>query len=377
MKFKHLSLALLLGAFLPLSAASATKITGLGVSASNDNLVLLWDALSGSDFDDADGYAVQWSDRESYTDITDSVTFYVDGNVDDSSLRRNSFENDTYYYFRVYAYELDANNQRVLRNGSDRLKFKVDFLNQITTETISVTDPVVDTSSGSEVDVSDFEFGTLRKYPYDTFVDLFWSRPREMTSSDYDGFMIVLSEKSDMTDPILETQVMREANSVRVTGLKPETQYYAQGHFDKNSNPFGGSDIRSFKTIAAVPRDNSTRQSRNIVKVENRAIRKVAVDGTETPTTTTTTDTSNSSSSSSSTTTVTSSSQSEIDSADQTEVSQKISELKRQIIALQSELRRWEAKLDKKTTSSSSTRSSSGLSVRERLKLILEAKRHQ
>ena len=103
-----------------------------------------------------------------------------------------------------------------------------------------------------------------------------------MTTSDFDDFLIVVSEKSDMKDPLVEESVSRDATSVRVTGLTPEKTYYAQGHFKKNSDTFGESPIKSFKTIKAVSRDSSTRQSRNIIKVENRAIRKISADGTST-----------------------------------------------------------------------------------------------
>jgi|GEM_PF-6770258 len=380
MKFKHLGLLLGLALFVPTLSVNAAKISNLSVNGNSDYLNINWDQLSSTDFDNADGYAVQWSDRESNTDITDSVANYIENNNDDIALRRNSFENDTYYYARIYTYKIDGSNRKVLGNGSDRLKFKISFQNEVTSETISVTDPVINNDTGEANDTSNFEFGTLRKYPYDTFSDLFWSRPSEMATSDFDEFLIVLSENSDMTDPILKTGVDRDSTSVRVTGLTPEKNYYAQGHFKKNSDTFGDSPVKQFKTIAAIPRDSSTRQSRNIIKVENRAIRKVSIDGGTVSTTSSTSSTTSSSSNISTTTAVSTSSQSTINNADEATAKIKIADLKRQISSLQSELRKWEAKVGT-TSSTTSTRTtstpkrSSGLSVRERLKLILEAKR--
>jgi hypothetical protein len=360
---------------------------------------LLWDRLSPEDFGDADGYAIQWSERQSDVQITKSVTLYQENNVDDLTLRRNSFDNDINYFARVYTYKIDANNDKVLGNGSDMYKFKMDFNNTVTSERIAITDPVVSSSTGVAQDTSDFEFGVLRRYAYDSFADFFWSQPREMTSSDFDGFMIRISESNDMNDPIIETTIDNENSSLRITGLKPDMTYYAQGYFYKEQGgedkTFGDSVIRSFTTIISIPRDSSTRQSRNILKVENRAIRKVAISGSATSTSSSSTSTSSSTSSSSSSSststssTVSTASQSTLNNANQTEVRNKIADLKRQITSLQSELRRWESQLDtppsstssnSSTTTSvstSSTSNSSGLSIRERLKLILEAKRNQ
>lgn len=397
MKFKHFGLVLALGAFLPFLNASAAKVQNVKVEANYDTLNLLWDKLADNDFNNADGYALQWSDRQTDVKITKSVTIYQANNQNDISLRRNSFDNNTYYYARVYTYKIDSSNNKVLGNGSDMYKFKVDYNNTVTSEKIVVTDPVISAATGTEQDTSNFEFGVLRKYPYDTFADFFWSQPREMTSSDFDGFMIRVSKHSNMEDRIIEAAVDQDSSSVRVTGLTDDTSYYAQGAFYKNQGgdktTFGESAIRSFKTIVAIPRDSSTRESRNIIKVEKRSIRKVDVAGTTEPTTSTSSSTTSNAESSTARTTPTTK-QSTINTANQTDVKNKVTELKRQIASLQSELKRWEAKLETSTRTSSNTNSTSsvsnttsrarqsstnksGLSIRERLKLILEAKRNQ
>ena len=388
MKFKHLVLALSLGTFLPLLNSQAADVTGLTVTGDYDHLNILWTPLSSTDFNDADGYAVQFSDRQSNVKITKPVTMYQNNNQDDVSLRRNSFDNDVFYYVRIYTYKVNGDNKKVLGNGSDMLKFKINYNNTVTADTISISDPVV-SSTGTTQDISDFEFGALRKYPYDTFSDFFWSQPSEMASSDFDGFMLRVSVNNDMKDPIIEATVDGQTNSLRVTGLNASTNYYAQGSFYKNQGSekvtFGDSAVRPFKTIVAIPRDSSSRQSRNIIKVEKRSIRKIEIGASSVSSSTTTSTTSSSSSSSSNTnssTSVSSSSAATINSASQTEIRNKISDLKAQISKLQSELRRWSAKdTSKKTTStrSSTTRkkSTSGLSIRERLKLRREAKRNQ
>jgi len=374
----------MLGMFLPFLTTNAAKIANVTVNADRDNLNLLWDPLSSSDFGDADGYAIQFSEKQGDVQITKSVTSYQ--SADDVSLRRNSFENNTYYFARIYTYKIDDENDRVLGNGSDMLRFRVDFNDQVETNTISVTDPVISSSSGEEQDNSDYEFGVLRKYPYDTFTDLFWSQPRLLTSSDFDGFLIKISKSSDLEDPILEATVDSDTSSVRITGLSPNTTYYAQGFFYKEqggeNKTFGDSPVRSFETIVAIPRDNGTREARNITKVENRAIRKIDINSTSSSTTSsssssTSSSSSSSSSSNSSSTSISTSSQAEINSASQAEIKTKIAEIKKQINTLQSELRKWEAKVEGSSTTTAKPSYNLGLSIRERLKLILEAKRNQ
>ena len=151
MKFKHLSLVLMLGAFFPLLTTNAAKIQNLTVNGTDDNLNLLWDALSSSDFGSADGYAYQFSDRQSDVQITKSISGYQ--NADDVSLRRGSFENNTYYYARVYTYAINDDNDKVLGNGSDMLKFKIDYNHNVTAEHIAITDPVISTETVAKADL--------------------------------------------------------------------------------------------------------------------------------------------------------------------------------------------------------------------------------
>jgi len=390
MKISRVALVLLLGVFSPALMVNAAKVAGLGVSGDASNLNLFWDKLSTTDYGDADGYAIQWSDRQTNVQIDDSVSLYRENNLDDVSLRRASFENDLFYFARIYTYKVDENNNRILGNGSDMLKFKITFQNDVTTETIAVTDPIIVTNAGSNTtttDTGDFEFGELRKVIYDTFADFSWSRPRELTSSEYDGFMVRVSTNSDMADPVVNASVSSGTTTVRVTDLNPDTQYYAQGHFYKDQGgekkTFGDSDIKAFRTIAAVPRDSSTRASRGIIKIERKAIRKVSATGGDTSTSTaTTTDSSSASSSSSSS----SSSTTNTNTSSVAEARAKVSELKAQISRLQADLRRWEARAGISSSSSTSTTSSfstntststSGLSIRERLRLRLAAKRNK
>lgn len=383
MKFKYLSLTLILGAFLPLLNAEAAKITNVSVKADREYLNLLWDPLSSSDFSGAEGYAIQFSDRQTEVHITKSAQNFSP--KDDIALRRNSFDNNVFYFARVYTYTLDANNRRVLGNGSDMLKFKVDYNDAVTTETIAITDPVISSNSGEVQDNSAYEFGMLRQYPYDTFADFSWSQPRLMTSSDFDGFMIQISKNSDMADPLTKATVDRTTNKVRVTGLNADTNYFAQGFFFKDQGgekkPFGNSQIQSFKTIIAIPRDGVSRESRNLIKVENRAIRKINLNDTpENTSSSSSASTTTSANRSSTASNVSTSSQSDIERASQDEVQRQIADIKRKISQLQAELRRWESQLDtppRTTSTSSRANSTRGLSIKDRLKLILDAKRNQ
>ncbi len=343
----------------------AEPITGITLNADADYLTVNWSPVDNDTLNKIDGYAIQWSDRQSNVQITKHANRY-EGRATGLSLRRASFEHDRYYYLRVYTYTVNENNYRLLGNGSKMIKWKVNFQNVVTKEEISVTDPVITFSSGgtSSTNGDDFEFGTLRTVSYDNFADFSWSRPNKMTSSDFDGFMVVISNKSDLADPIVEAKTTSRSQYVmRVKGLEPNTQYYAKGYFYKTSGgedrKFGTSSIKSFKTIAAVPRDGTTRASRNLERIEKKSVYTLNIG--------------DSSSSSSTTTTTTTETGAGIDTNDKTAIRKKISELKAQINKLQSELRRWESKLGIKsstttTRTTTTKKSNSGLSIKERLR---------
>lgn len=379
-------LFLSLFAFGMLPLAQAGEIKNLRVEPTGDYVNIFWDALPADELGDADGYAVQFSDRQTDVQINKYANLYLSRGETSISLRRNSFENDVYYYLRVYSYEPDEENRNQLGNGSDMLKWRTDYWNKVESDNISINDPVVSSnnsnSDNSSSDKDDlFDFGELRFIEFDTFVNFSWSKPVLMAESDYDGFLIRVSTKSDLSDPIVEEVLSQETYDARVKGLNPNTQYYAAVYFyDRvggEYQTFGTKDIKNFKTIAAIPRDGSTRAARNIVKIEKKLHgRNIVVgDSTTTASTSNTTSTSTASTSTSTSTNVTINSNT-------SDIRTRIAEIKRNISALERELRVLEAKIGESSSNSRTTISTrtqanaSGSSKLSKLKALLEARRN-
>ncbi len=335
----------------------AASLTNLKAEPTNDerSLNISWSPADSETLAESDGYAIQWSDRQSNIHINKPAKLYKAENS--IFVRLNSFEPNVNYYFRVYSYQKDG-YKKTLANGSKMLKWKRTASNVITTEEITITDPVIvnNTSSSTEATV-DWQFGKLRSVPFDTFVDLSWSRPTKMINSDYDGFQIKVSSTADMKDPIKIFTAKRGVITTRLKGLTPNTQYYAEGAFYKelesSRKVFGESPVKAFKTIPAIDRTINNRASRNIKKIEKRSYFTVTVGETETTSTTTT-------STETSTTTTTNSG----------DIKSRIKALKAKIKALQRELLDLEKKAGiTHTTTSSTQKTTKKLTLRERLRL--------
>lgn len=384
-------LLLSLFAFGALPLAQAGEVKNIRVEPTEDYVNIFWDALPADDMGDADGYAVQFSDRQSDVQINKYANLYLSRGETSVSLRRNSFENGVYYYLRVYSYEPDEENRNQLGNGSDLHKWRTDYWNKVESQNIAINDPVVtsNNSSSSSVDKDDlFDFGELRYIEFDTFVDFSWSKPVLMADSDFDGFLIRVSSKADLSDPLVEEALSQETFQARVKGLSPNTQYYAAVYFyDRvggEYKTFGTNDIKSLKTLAAIPRDGSTRAARNIVKIEKKLHgRNIVVGNSTTTSSTTTTSSSSSTSSTSSTNTSTTTNTNVTINSNTADIRTRIAEIKRNISALERELRVLEAKVGESSsnTRTTSTRTSastdtSGSVNMSRLKALLEARRN-
>ena len=348
------------------SQTQAAGIENINVTADDDYINFLWDDIAANTLSDTDGYALQWSGQQSLVKITKPANLY-EGKVTGKSLRRNSFQNNTYYYLRIYTYT-EENNKKYISNGSQMLKWKVDHFDNVEKSSISVSDPVIiNSSSDDNGGVPDGEFSTLRVITLDTFANFAWSRPAKLASSDYDGFLVKISKKSNGDEEVGVLDIDKQKYAVRVKGLDPNTQYYAQGFFYKERGSekveYGKGPVRAFRTIHTVPRDGSTAASRNLLKLERRAAYSINIgDATDIVAEEETTG---------------------VDLTDKTQIRKKIADLKARIKKLQSELNRWESKLGIKptpTTTRTTTRTtqkrSTGLSIRERLRLILQKKRN-
>ncbi len=345
-------------------SVSAVTLTGLNAEPNDPYLRFSWNTATTDTMNQADGYALQWSDKQSDIRNDKYAKLFVSANA--MSVRLASFTRNQWYYFRIYTYELDG-RKKILSNGSKILKWKMTSNYGTESEEITVSDVVIDeTYSDDDSDSSiSFDFGVIRASRFDTFTDLSWSRPTKMVNNDYDGFYITLATKSDLAEIVKTFKVTRTESTARIKGLTPDTQYYVRGAFYKNSNGkdkvFGIGDttaVKAFKTIAAIDRSVNTRASRNIKKIEDKPYFtvEVGVEETETETETTTT---------SPTTTTTTT----------TSVAKRIAEIKAQIKKLETELAKLQGKKVVTTTKKTYPTTSTKKSFSERMKEALAARR--
>jgi len=371
---------LLLGVFgLSIFNIAQAEITGLRVESTPEYVNVFWDALPADKLNGTDGYALQFSSFQTSVQLTKSANLYLSRGENSIALRRNSFDDNKYYYFRVYSYNRGDENALTKGNGSQLLKWRTDFQNNPTSEYITITDPVISgSSSDGGVDKDDFfDFGELRATSFDTFIDFNWSKPVLLAKTDFDGFLIRLSTNSDLSDPILEETLSRDDYKARIKGLNPNTQYYAGAYFYERSGgenvTFGNKNVKSLRTIAAIPRDGSTRASRGIEKLEKKLHgRNFTVGGSHTVTTPQAT----------TATTAPLPASSISSSSDDTDIRSRIAALKRQISSLQNELRTLESRIGVTPSTTSSTRttstrasSTSGNSRLSKLKQLLQQRR--
>ncbi len=353
------------------STVHATELNNLKVTVDDRSLYISWTPAENEIASLTDGYALQWSSYESDMRHDKHARQYL--TQTNINLRSGGFEKEQYYYFRVYTYKKEG-RRRYLANGSKILKWKWQQNGEIISEEINANDTVsANTSSTtSTVDTSeaiDENFGNLRTQHYDNFADFFWSRPKKLTSSDYNGFHIVVSTENDLNSPVAVVETTRSNYSVRVKGLKPSTNYYAKGFFYKfvagESKRFGEGELKQFKTISLIDRDGKSRASRNIKKIEKKALLTHKV-GSINPTSSSAKNKDTASNVNSSIFS-TSSSASTV-----TEIKKNIELLRKEIKRLESELKAWQKKLREKSSPSRSSKynrsSDRKKSVRERLR---------
>ena len=323
-------------------SASAANIQNLKVIPNDTYLSISWDPLSQSDLANSDGYAIQWSELETSMRIDKFANIFT--NQNSYLVRRASFENNKDYYFRIYSYKKE-NRDTVLGTGSKILKWKISYTDETTFSEIEPNDPVIATAAAVVADELNVDFGNLRTTRLDNFADISWSKPRKLSSSDYDGFHIKVSSKIDMSDTVVEFDTPKNIIKARVKGLTPDTQYYARGYFYKTTGstntPFGSGAVKSFKTIKAIDRTKNSRASRNIKRFEKRNYFTAQVPGTENTTSTST----NSTTTSTTSTTQTTSTKVDNNTTDIKAIRVKISELKKELKKIQKEYRAWQKKL--------------------------------
>ncbi len=337
-------------AFLVSPIVFAGQIENLDVTPAGNQLLIEWDKLTDSEmFDENGGYVLQYSTVQN--DIRNDKLYrnQASKNQNTLTLRSAGFDRNQTYYFRVYSLKTDG-RKKYLNNGSKILKWEWATNGDVTSEFIAANDPVIVDNSSSD-DMA-FNFGKLRAEKFDTSIHFKWSTP-SISSNDYDGFVIVLSENDDLSSPVAEVVIPRNITTAFIEGLTPTTQYYATGYFKKGTTRFGKSETINTKTLAAFTSRQKSNYNRRVLKRGNLGIR-YNVGGTTTPDTTT------SNSTSATTTSATPETSSEIKA--------RITELKNLIKQYQKELRSLERKSSTSTSSSSSnTRASRLQALRNRL----------
>jgi hypothetical protein len=341
------SIAVLGVPFLGIAEASES-IQNVTITPSDKQVLVQWDKFPGFTASSQRGYALQWNERESNIRNNKPARFYTKDNF--VSLRKRSFSVDVPYYFRVYTYE-KVGRERPLHKGSKMVKWTLKFNDQVETEEITVTNDVELTASGATASESSnsgfYEFSPLRVLELDAFADLYWSAPRKISKSEYSGYQIIVSDKSDFSNVLVSQSYEKATTSIRLTQLRPETTYYVKASFVNNGgSTFGTASTKSFTTTKAIDRDGRTRAARNIIKLERKSIKKLSISGSNTTTSDAVSDdatqTTGADNSAESSTTSASNTETEVVEKTPTtksEIRKRIQEIYRQIRELNQELR--------------------------------------
>jgi hypothetical protein len=349
---RFLTTSFLLGAALILSSnVFAGQIQNLDVTPTGNQILIEWDKLTDSEmYDENGGYILQYSTVQN--DIRNDKAYknQVKSNQNTITLRAAGFERNITHFFRVYSLKIDGRSKS-LNNGSKILKWMWKSNGDITSEFVAANDPVISDDSSDDLE---FNFGKLRAERFDKSVHFKWSTS-SLSSSDYDGFVIVLSKNDDLSSPVAEVIVPSTIITSFFEGLTPSTTYYAAGYLKKGSTRFGKSETISFVTLPEFDARQKATYERVVLKRGNLGIRYTL--GGETTTTDSTSSSSTTSEGTSTTTTTSTPSTT-------SESKARITELKALIKKYQDELKSLEAK----NTKTSSTVSSRIQALRDRLK---------
>lgn len=260
-------------------AQASESIQNLKVTPSDNQVMIQWDKVNNFTTSSQKGYALQWAQRQSDIKNNKPAKFYTKDNL--ITLRKRSFDVGTPYYFRVYTYQQVGRN-RTLYNGSKILKWTLKFNNEFDVEEIEATGDVELTASGAVTNDTEnsgsYEFSPIRVLKLDTFADIHWSHPRKISKSEYSGYKLSISEKSDFSNTLKTENIPKTTTNIRLEGLTPETTYYIKASFTNNGgDAFGTASIKSFKTTRPINRNDNSRAARNIKKIEKKAIRTINI----------------------------------------------------------------------------------------------------
>ncbi|MCF7846944.1 MAG: hypothetical protein K9M51_02800 [Candidatus Gracilibacteria bacterium] len=278
---------LVFGAFLATPLALADPIENLTMTKSGSQMILQWEAPPQEDLYETSGYALQWGEVLNNIRNDKPIRFpTLPESRNSHVIRATDFERNTDYFFRVYTFVQEGRDY-LLSNGSQILKWRYNSDGTIDTEYLEPNDPVIVVhSTGSDGEAIDF--GNLGVIEFDTRAKFTWSLPN-LSRSEYDGFKIVISENTDLSDPVAEFKAGHATKQMFVEGLHPETTYSVAGYFYKRrageDQLFGKSDTEQFRTVGKF----STRQEQSFERTIRRwsqggnlGVRKTIGDETET-----------------------------------------------------------------------------------------------
>ncbi len=356
--------------------ASATTIENLEVNpVGNVYLSIQWDNLSEELSSQSHGYAIQWGNDIGRVKNNVPPRQTIAKNLNRLDIRAAGFDRDETYFFRVHSYIKEEGMRGYkLFNSSKILQWRWRLNGTIEKTDLVANDPVDEAPIDS---AEEYRFEQIRIIPYAQSAQFLWSRPN-LANSEYDGFKITISKKSDLSKPIHKFTAGKSVFKSYLAGLESDTQYYVAGQFYKRNSgfeqSFGRSAIVPFKTEVEYTEYQQARFKRTLQRLKNSGLGLIEnVSGTETSTQSTPARTTRTSSRTSSRSTNAGFSRTSEEPTSTSQIQQKINQIRDQIRDLQSELRGWESKLktsSSRTSSSTRTTSSSGskrLSLRERI----------
>ncbi len=287
------------------------KIQNLDVKISDRYISFTWSPLDDATIKASEGYALQWGKSESEVakDKTDNVRRWVEG-IDPtvpSMLTSTVFDNNETYYARVYTWTKGGYKDRVrsLGNGSDILKFTLNRTGNevINIERIPKTDLQTDntsssSSSNTNYDADEYQFGYIQSTRFDNYVVLSWSRSK-LARGEALGRRIKLSKTADMKEVVANFTIPVATQSLKIQNLTPNTTYYLQGSYYTLSGgeeqDFGHSTAQTLQTLRAMTQAEKDRitmlQRRGVFTIPTADLTKTIGKNDSPQTTSTTTNT--------------------------------------------------------------------------------------
>jgi hypothetical protein len=260
MKKNILKSLLTLGLIILTLPTFAANIQNISATPDGDFFEFSWEKIPNDQIDQETHYALQWSDDLNKIKINETISATTSmANDHYRMLGSTIFDKNKDYYARVYTYYREE-RQNILLNGSKILKFKWLFGGNIETSLIEPNDPTVVGNDAATTEAQ--EFNHLATIPYDTSVQLTWSNVNEI----FDKYAFILSENSDLSNPIAELEVSTNYKKALLTNLEPNKKYHIAGYLKRNGRKFGKGSTITFTTLPKFDTSKKRRFDKYILK---------------------------------------------------------------------------------------------------------------